>query len=127
MPDETVIDGEVVALDADGRPSFNMLQNYASGADLHYFIFDPPDLKGQDVMGEPLTKRRKLLEKHVFPEMVEPIRHSPVLDSNLKDLIQCVKAQGLEGWWRSAATASMKLACARVLGRRCGSTGGKSL
>jgi bifunctional non-homologous end joining protein LigD len=97
MPDDTVIDGEVVALDGSGRPSFNLLQNYASGADLHYFIFDLLILKEQDVMGEPLTKRRELLEAHVFSEMVEPIRYSPLLDGSLTDLVQSVKVQGLEG------------------------------
>jgi len=34
---------------------------------------------------------------HVFPKMSDPIRYSPVLEASLKDLIQSVKAQGLEG------------------------------
>ena len=77
MPDDTVIDGEIVALDSDGRPSFNLLQNSAAGADLHYFIFDLLILKGEDVMGDTLTKRRALLEKHIFSRLKEPIRYSP--------------------------------------------------
>jgi ATP dependent DNA ligase domain len=98
MPDHTVIDGEVVALDPDGKPSFNLLQNYGSaGAPLHFFIFDVLILKGKDVMGEPLVKRRELIEAHVLPELADPIRYSPVLDGSLKALIHSVKAQGLEG------------------------------
>jgi len=46
MPDETVIDGEVVALDEDGRSSFNSLQNYG-GVPLHFFIFDLLILRGR--------------------------------------------------------------------------------
>ena len=48
-------------------------------------------------MAEPLTKRRELLEKHIFPKMDDPVRYSPVLEGSLKDLVQSVKAQGLEG------------------------------
>lgn len=98
LPDDTVIDGEVVALDPEGKPSFNLLQNHgSSGAPLHFFIFDLLVLKGKDVMGKSLTERRELLEKHIFPKMEEPIRYSPMLEAGLKDLIQSVKAQGLEG------------------------------
>src|SRR5450432_3621373 len=97
MPDETVIDGEVVALDPEGRPSFNTLQNYSAGAPLHFFIFDVLILKGKDVMGEPLVKRRELIEKHVLPELADPIRYSPILEASLKDLMISVRVQGLEG------------------------------
>ena len=41
MPNETVLDGELIALDEEGRPSFNLLQNYVSSkAALVFFIFD---------------------------------------------------------------------------------------
>jgi len=98
MPDETVIDGEIVALDESGRPSFNSLQNYGStGAPLHFFIFDVLILKGKDVMGDPLRKRRELIEQHILPKLAEPIRYSPILDATLRALIRSVKEQGLEG------------------------------
>jgi bifunctional non-homologous end joining protein LigD len=98
LPDETVIDGEIVALDERGRPSFNSLQNYGStGAPLHFFIFDVLILKGKDVMSDPLMKRRELIEEHILPMLAEPIRYSPILDATLTALIQSVKAQGLEG------------------------------
>jgi len=98
MPDETVIDGEVVALDQDGKPSFNALQNYGSSSGpLLYYVFDLLILSGRDVMSETLDTRRALLEKHVLAKLDEPIRYSPELQATLPDLIRSVKAQGLEG------------------------------
>ena len=98
LPDDTVIDGEVVALDSDGKPSFNLLQNYGSaGGPLHFFVFDVLVLNGKDVMDELLEKRRELLEKRVLPKLPEPVRYSPELEASLTDLIQSIKAQGLEG------------------------------
>jgi bifunctional non-homologous end joining protein LigD len=57
MPDETVIDGEIVALDSSGRPSFNALQKYGSSATpLLFYVFDVLVLAGEDVMAEPLKR-----------------------------------------------------------------------
>ena len=93
-----MIDGEVVALDGDGKPSFNLLQNFGSGkAPLHFYVFDVLILNGEVMMGQPLLERRKLLETRVLPKLTEPIRYSPTLDASLSDLIKSVKAQGFEG------------------------------
>jgi len=98
MPDETVIDGEIVALDQSGRPSFNALQNHGtSAAALVYYVFDVMILAGEDVMNQPLTTRRELLREHVLARLDEPIRESPELEATLQDLIHSVKANGLEG------------------------------
>jgi DNA ligase D-like protein (predicted ligase) len=98
LPDETVIDGEIVALDHTGRPSFNALQNFewGSGA-LVYYVFDVMLLNGRDVMKEPLDARRELLERKVLPTLAEPVRYAGPLEASLRDLVGSVKAQGLEG------------------------------
>jgi ATP-dependent DNA ligase len=98
LPDETVIDGELVALDETGRPSFNILQNYGSAkTDILYYVFDVLVLAGRDVMAEPLDVRRELLQKRILPKVPEPVRFSPELPGSMADLVQSVKAQGLEG------------------------------
>ena len=95
---ETVIDGEVVALDESGRPSFNALQNYGSSrTTLLYYVFDLMILAGKDVMREPLSRRRELLNQKVMAKLKEPVLYSPALEASVADLVRSVKAQGLEG------------------------------
>jgi bifunctional non-homologous end joining protein LigD len=97
LPDETVIDGEVVAMGDDDRPSFNALQNYAAGTPVVYYVFDLMVLRGRDVSGEPLDTRRELLESKVLPALADPVRYTGELAARLQDLIHSVKTQGLEG------------------------------
>jgi len=98
LPDDTVIDGEIVALDQEDRPSFNALQNHGSGAvSVVYYVFDVMVLGGRDVMREPLQRRRELLQKEVLPMLAEPVGYIAPFDVPLAVLVQSVKAQGFEG------------------------------
>jgi len=98
LPDETVIDGEIVALDEDGRPSFNALQNsIGSETSVVFYVFDLIVLSGRDVSAEPLTARRELLERKVLPTLADPVRYAGILEASLRDLIHAVKTQGFEG------------------------------
>ena len=98
LPADTVVDGEIVAFDQDGRPSFNLLQNYGSGeTPIGYFVFDVLMLEGRDVTKEPLTARQALLEAKVLPHLAEPVRYVPPLEGSLQTLVHSVKAHGFEG------------------------------
>jgi DNA ligase D-like protein (predicted ligase) len=98
LPDNTVIDGEIVAFDDEGRPSFSALQNYGSAAaPVVYYVFDVMILAGRDVMRDSLDTRRRLLETKVLPKVMEPVRYVAPLDATLPVLVQSVRAHGFEG------------------------------
>ncbi len=98
LPNETVIDGEIVALGEDGRPSFNLLQNHGSThPDLFYYVFDLMMLAGKDIRGQSLTDRLELLESRVLSKLSEPVRPCVALGSELSELVRSVREQGLEG------------------------------
>jgi len=97
IPDETVIDGELVALDENGRPSFYALQNFAGSTTVLYYVFDVMVLAGRDVKAEPLDARQTLLERRIVPKLADPARFMGELEAPLRDLIHSVKAHGLEG------------------------------
>jgi len=63
LPEETVIDGEVVALDETGLPSFGALQNGSRGTILPFFAFDLLFIAGRKVRKRSLEERRQLLRR----------------------------------------------------------------
>jgi DNA ligase D-like protein (predicted ligase) len=98
LPDETMLDGEVVALDLSGRPFFNALQNLGNAsAPVYFYIFDVLVFGGQDVTGRPLGARRSLLATNVLPQLSDPIRYVAPLEGSLNDLLKAVRSYGFEG------------------------------
>jgi bifunctional non-homologous end joining protein LigD len=98
LPDDSIVDGEIVALDETGRPSFNVLQNYNhAGTPLQFYAFDLLHFTGKNLRERPLDERRALLRAKVMPRMPEQISLSETLDATAADIVAAVKKQGLEG------------------------------
>jgi DNA ligase D-like protein (predicted ligase) len=96
LPDETIVDGEVVALDDSGRPDFNLLQNSVSEAGrIRFFIFDLLRCKGRDLMGLPLIERRKILASIRFKSGW--LKIAAYFEADSFDLVRAAREQGLEG------------------------------
>jgi hypothetical protein len=86
---DTVIDGEIVALDEGGKPSFNLLQGFGSASAIVLYAFDLLMLRGKDVRGWRLDDRREELRRLIrrLPN-TSPIRYSESFDVPLSDLVR---------------------------------------
>ena len=96
---EYVIDGEVVALDEDGRSSFQLLQGLemeGRKAPLRFYVFDLLQLDGKSLLGLPLEQRKQVLAK-ICENVGDPIRYSGEISGDVKSLLAEVKRRGLEG------------------------------
>jgi bifunctional non-homologous end joining protein LigD len=96
---DAILDGEVVALDAKGRSSFQLLQAYDLGEErppIFYYVFDLLRLNGVDLQKEPLAVRKAKLAK-ILKSADGVIRYSASLEGPVIKLLKQAKKLGLEG------------------------------
>jgi DNA ligase D-like protein (predicted ligase) len=98
LPTGTLVDGEIVALDANGRISFNLLQHHRSKAQaLLLYAFDVLVLRGRSLLNVPLSTRREMLDEILKGAKAAPIALSESLDASPKELVRVAKEFGFEG------------------------------
>jgi bifunctional non-homologous end joining protein LigD len=117
LPPDTLLDGEIIALDNTGRISFNMLQHHRSQAQaILFYAFDVIIHGGRRLIHVPLETRRELLSD-IAAELktrTPLIGLSDTLDTTPAELIPLVKEFGFEG-----IVAKRKDSCYEI-GKRSG-------
>jgi DNA ligase D-like protein (predicted ligase) len=114
LADDTILDGEIVALDANNRSDFGLLQNFRSAETrIHYYVFDILIYKGKDLSQLPLAKRREVLDRALAPN--DHVQTSPAEVGASTRILNFVRQHGLEG------VIAKRLDGAYEPGRRSGS------
>lgn len=96
---DCVMDGEVVALDEEGRSSFQLLQALemeGRKAPLAFYVFDLLELSGKSLINLPVEDRKQLLAK-ICENVADPIRYSGAITGKVESLLAEVQRRGLEG------------------------------
>jgi len=94
---DAVLDGEVVALDRDGKMDFQTLQNHLRGnkKPLIYYVFDILYYNGRNLTKLPLLERKKIL-KAVLPNLPN-IKYADHVEGEGKKFFKLAIKEGLEG------------------------------
>ncbi len=96
--EDTILDGEIVALAPNGISSFQLLQSAEAASErpeIYYYVFDLPWLRGEDLTQTPLLTRKAQLEA-LIPR-ASRIRFSAALGSDASPLLGKARSLGLEG------------------------------
>src|SRR5258707_10520423 len=93
----TILDGEIVALDKDGVPRFQLLQQWQKRptAPVVFYLFDLLWSDGRDITGKTVLQRRDRLEQIINP--VPGIQVGGYIENRGIDLYRLAKEKGLEG------------------------------
>lgn len=96
---QTILDGELVILDAEGKPHFQLMQNYqkTGKGDLYYYVFDLLYKDGYDLRDLPLLERKELLKDCLEENPMPLIRFSDHIIEKGKELFNKIKKKHLEG------------------------------
>jgi len=96
-----VLDGEIVALDTQGRSHFQLLQSRMQGdrdgqkSPLAYYVFDILYLNGHQLLDRPLSERRKILEAVLPTDSV--VRLSERVPGKGRQVYEAAQTLGIEG------------------------------
>jgi DNA ligase D-like protein (predicted ligase) len=96
---DAIIDGEIVALDDKGRPSFQLLQGFDMGMarpSIVFYAFDLLRLNGEDLRGLPIEERKAKLAA-LLKNPPPAIRYSASFTQNIDQLLKRVRELSLEG------------------------------
>ncbi|AEV97946.1 DNA ligase D [Niastella koreensis] len=94
---EAILDGEIVALNEEGRSDFQLLQQWQKNGEgeLVYYVFDLLWLNGYNLMHLPLVERKEILQQ-ILPEH-PMIRYSDHIEQKGRQFFEVANKQGLEG------------------------------
>ena len=92
---DCVVDGEVCALDVEGRPCFSAMQQGKPGTPIVYYVFDLLEVEGEPIIDLPLEERRKRLEK-LLDKRNKTVRFSETFEDG-EVLLAAAEKQRLEG------------------------------
>jgi bifunctional non-homologous end joining protein LigD len=104
-----ILDGEIVAMDSKGRPSFSRLQQRMGLSDptdvaaarrnypVRIILFDLLEFQGRDLTTLPFRERREALETLAGGALPENVDLSPIFDGDIDDVLEASAEHGLEG------------------------------